>query len=451
MWLGRAIQGALLGRVNGQSRLKISSGLASERTVTDVACTMCGCVCDDLELKIADERVVAFTPGCSLAESWLLGQNASPAESPQIAGRSAPFEVAVEHAAGILSAAKSPLIYGLSRSSTPGQRAAVRLADQLRAYIDTTASTCHAPSIMALQTVGESTCSLGEIRNRSDLVIYWGSNPLKSHPRHIERYVDAPGMFVPAGRSGRHVVVVDSERTPTAEIADTFIAVEPGEDFDLIWAMRACLMGLPLPDLIAGIPRTTIVELVDRLKSCQYGAVFFGLGLTKHSAPHANVEALLRLVTDLNAHTRFVARRMRVPGDVAGADTVLCWQTGFPFSVSFSRGYPRYNPGEYTANCLLERREVDAIVLVGSEGVEKLSTLAQQHLSRIPTIVLDYPSQESLVDATVRFTTAIYGIHRQGTAYRMDEVPIPLRQLIDSPLKADHEVLDAIMRRTLVT
>jgi formylmethanofuran dehydrogenase subunit B len=362
-------------------------------------------------------------------------------------GAPSTFEVAVEQAAQILATAKSPLIYGLSRSSTPGQRAAVRLADSIGAFIDTTASTCHAPSIMALQSIGESTCSLGEIRNRSDLVIYWGSNPLKSHPRHMERYVDSPGMFVPEGRDGREVVVVDVEPTATAEQADTFIQVEAGGDFELLWSLRACLLGLPLPERVAGISRQVIVDLSKRLRSCQYGAVFFGLGLTKHGIAHANVEALLQLVTDLNAHTRFVARRMRIPGDVAGADTVLCWQTGFPFSVSFSRGYPRYNPGEYTANVLLERNEIDAVLLVGSEGVEKLSKRAQAHLSEVPTIVLDYPTEETAVAANVQFTTAIYGIHRPGTAYRMDEVPISLTKLLDSPLLADHEVLEAIRAR----
>ena len=66
---------------------------------------------------------------------------------------------------------------------------------------------------MAVQAVGESTATLGEIKNRSDLVVYWGSDPLVSHPRHLERFVDAPGMFVPAGRRDRHLVVVDVTET----------------------------------------------------------------------------------------------------------------------------------------------------------------------------------------------------------------------------------------------
>lgn len=420
-------------------------------TLENVACTMCGCVCDDLKLSLVDGRITDLSPGCALAESWLPGQSCG---SPlaKIEGKTASLEQAVERASELLLSASSPLIYGLSSSSTPGQRSAVALADLVGGCIDTTASTCHAPSIVALQGVGESTCSLGEIRNRSDLVIYWGSNPLKSHPRHIERFVEARGLDVPDGRAGRHVVVVDVKRSESAEQADTFIQVEPGKDFEVLWALRGLLSGLPVDrSVVGGVEHSVLVELADRMKSCRYGAVFFGLGLTRHGIPHLNVEALLRLVTDLNRHTRFVVRRMRIPGDVAGADSVLCWQTGYPFSVSLNRTYPRYNPGEFTANGLLERGEVDAAVLVGTEGVGKLSDTARVRLREIPSVVLEHSGVESSLAGTVNFRTAVYGVHRSGTAYRMDETPIPLRKVLDSDLPADHEVLDEIINRIVET
>jgi formylmethanofuran dehydrogenase subunit B len=44
----------------------------------------------------------------------------------------------------------------------------------------------------------------------------------------------------------------------------------------------------------------------------------------------------------------------------------------------------------------------------------------------------------------VQFTTAIYGVHAPGTAYRMDEVPIPLRKVLDTHYPTDAEVLGAI-------
>ncbi len=410
--------------------------------IHDVACTVCGCVCDDLTLHVTGGRINVAERACSLSEPWLLEQTDASVVSTQVEGKKVALEVAVRSAAEILRESRAPLVYGLSSSSTPGQRAACRLADQLGATIDTT---CHAPSVMALQAVGESTSTLGEVRHRSDVVVYWGSNPMKSHPRHVERYVDAPGMFVPGGRRDRHVVVVDVERTATAEIADRFVQVEPGSDFEVLWALRAAVQGVELHEnSIGGVPRADLLAFAERLKTAQYGALFFGLGLTRHGVPKANVEALLRLTTDLNAHTRCTAHRMRTAGDMAGADSVLCWQTGFPFSVSFSRGYPRYNPGEYTANTLLESGEVDAAILVGSEGVGKLSRAAQAQLKSIPVVVLDSPGAKTCWTPAVHFTTAVYGIHRPGTAYRMDEVPIPLRKVLDSSLPSDEEVLAAI-------
>ena len=203
--------------------------------------------------------------------------------------------------------------------------------------------------------------------------------------------------------------------------------------------------------VVGGVNYSVLVDLADRMKSCRYGAVFFGLGLTAHGIPHLNVEALLRLGTDLNRFTRFVVRRMRIAGDVAGADSVLCWQTGYPFSVSLNRTYPRYNPGEFTANDMLERNEVDVVVMVGTEGIEKLSDTARARLSEIPLIVLEHSGVESSLAGTINFRTAVYGVHRSGTAYRMDETPIPLRKVLDSNLPADHEVLNKIINRIVKT
>ena len=123
---------------------------------------------------------------------------------------------------------------------------------------------------------------------------------------------------------------------------------------------------------------------------------------------------------------------------------VLAWQTGYPFAVNLARGYPRYNPGEYSAQDVLERREVDACVLVGSHGIQRLSAAARSYLQEIPTIVLDSPVADALIRPTVRFTTAIYGIHAAGTAYRMDEVPLPLKAFLPSVFPTDADVLTKI-------
>lgn len=422
----------------------------------DAVCTVCGCVCDDLRLHVENGKLARVEKACSLAEPWfdrLIELDAHPAHRPpeaKIQGRSAALNEALKFAGEILDGSSAPLIYGLARSSTPGQRAAVELAEHLGAVIDTTASVCHGPSIMAIQQAGESTSSLGEIRQRADLVLFWGANPVKSHPRHFERYsVEPRSIFLPRGRSDRTVVVIDHQRTETAEEADEFLTIPKGKDFELIGALRSVLKGNRLPaDVSCGISAERIERLAERLTACRYGVVFFGLGIAQQPLGHLTVDVLLRLVAELNDHTRFTARRLRIPGDVSGADSVLCWQTGYPFAVNLNRDFPRYNPGEYSAADLLARRDVDACLIVGSESIEDFPDSARENLAKIPTIVLDYPHVTCDFVPTVEFTTAVYGVHARGTTYRMDEVPLPQRQILPSPYRTDEEILKALRQRT---
>ena len=415
-----------------------------------VTCPGCGCVCDDLTVEVQGDQLLSVTPHCELANQWYRGlSNPQRRTTATINGTSVPISQALEAAAKLLNAATSPVIYGLSHSSTAGQRAAAALADHIGSCIDTTASRCHAPAIVALQTVGESTSSLGEVRHRCDFVMFWGVDPVVTHPRHLERYsLDPTGMFVPGGRKDRHLVVVDVEQTATAERADTFLQVEPGRDFEVIQALRLLIAGRTPQGTNWGANPQVLRELAERMKTCRSGTVFFGLGLTRGDTAHRSVENLLRLTTELQTHTRFYARRMRLAGDVAGADSVLTWQTGFPFAVSLGCGWPRYNPGEFSANDLLEREEVDACLLVGGETVQTLSDRARHYLDRIPTIVLASQNEQRPFVGSVNFTTAVYGVHRSGTAYRMDEVPLPLPQLMDSELPSDCEILESLTERT---
>ena len=58
---------------------------------------------------------------------------------------------------------------------------------------------------------------------------------------------------------------------------------------------------------------------------------------------------------------------MRGHGNVTGADVVLRWTTGYPFGINLSRGYPRFNPGEFSTVDLLVRGDNDAALILGAD------------------------------------------------------------------------------------
>ncbi|MGH8512371.1 MAG: formylmethanofuran dehydrogenase subunit B [Gammaproteobacteria bacterium] len=423
------------------------------RTVEHATCTFCGCVCDDMDLTVDVDakRITKAKNACTLGRAWFAEHTIEDRPFALIDGKAATTEEAIEAAAQILVAARLPIIYGLSDTTCEAQRQAVAICDLMHGNIDTTTSVCHGPSGIAFQGVGESTATLGEIKNRADLVIYWGGNPAESHPRHFTRYAVTPkGRYIPNGRKDRYVVLVDVRRTPSAPVADLFIQIKPGHDFELLWALRAFVKGRKVDPNLAertGVSLATMEDLTQRMKSCRYGVLFFGMGLTMTRGRHFNSGALLALATDLNEFTHFVAKPVRGHGNVTGADNVVSWQTGYPFGVNFSRGYPRFNPGEYTTVDLLARGDADAAMIIASDPASNFPRPAIEHMKRIPVIALDTKPTDTTQLAKVAFTTSTYGINTSGTVYRMDDVPITLRPAFESPYPSDEEVLIAIKNR----
>ncbi|MBT5375097.1 MAG: formylmethanofuran dehydrogenase subunit B, partial [Rhodospirillaceae bacterium] len=124
------------------------------------------------------------------------------------------------------------------------------------------------------------------------------------------------------------------------------------------------------------------------------------------------------------------------------------WQTGYPFGVNFSRGYPRFNPGEFTTVDLLAKGEADAAMFIACDPGSNFPQPAIDHMKKIPVIALDPKESYTTKLAKVAFTTATYGINTPGTVYRMDGVALTLRPAFESPYPSDQEILTAIKKRT---
>jgi len=466
--------------------------------VKAVTCPVCGCLCDDIELTLQDGKIVEVKNGCAMSESKFLGYGSHRILKPLLRKDGelveTSFREAIRKAAEILAEANYPLLYGWSSTSCEATRVGLELAEEVGGVIDNTSTICHGPSALSIQDVGIATCTLGQVRHRADLVIYWGSNPWAAHPRHIERYTNfSDGRFeknewkgylskvkasnvrkkiqsvlrkvlpkagenVPSAarkepfpallKEGRKLIVVDVRKTRSAEIADYFIQVEPNKDYELFEAFRALIRDEEIDvDEVSGVPVEYLEEVADVMVNCNFGVIFFGLGLTMSSGKLRNVDAALSLTRDLNMRTKFMIIPMRGHFNVTGADTVFTWQTGFPYAVDFSLSYPRYNPGETTAVDVLLREESDAALVVASDPVSNFPRKAAEHLIKNPLIVIDPHMNATSQMADVVFPSAFVGIEAKGTAYRMDHVPLPLKKVVMPPkgVLPDEEILAKIL------
>ena len=345
--------------------------------MAEATCAGCGCVCDDIEVT-ADGLVRT----CPLGDAWFALGDRPPVA--RVDGREVSLGEAADAAAAILREARAPLVYGLAGTSCEAQRRAVALAEAAGAVIDVGAATG------AVAAIGSSTATFGEIRDRSELVVFWRADPALTHPRLLERLRLDPSAMV----------VVDSQRTATAEAAGAFVEVH--DDFEALWALRG-----------------GEGALVDRLRTARHVAFIHG------ALDELTALALHSLVRDLARDRHAVTLGLR-GGNARGAEDVLAWQTGFAGPVDFARGFPR--------ECAAE--QVDAALVVAAELPGPLE---------VPTVVVD--ARVTATSARVAFATAADGIEVAGTAHRMDGVPIPLRAPRQSDRPSVEDVLAAIEER----
>jgi len=463
-------------------------------------------LCDDIEITVKDGKVISVKNGCALSNAKFLGYaQEHRVLKPLIRMNGKLVETSLEEAvhksAEILANANYPMLYGWSSTSCEAQRVGVELAEEIGGVLDNTSTVCHGPSILAIQEVGIPTCTLGQIRHRADLVIYWGCDPWSAHPRHMERYTSfTEGRFAKSewkaymqklkasasqkklesarrrgfvkyqphvhtqscveseapqtlSKEGRKLVVIDVRKTMTAKMADYFVQVEPNKDYELMQALRALVRDQELDvDIVAGVPVEYLEEVADALVNCKFGVIFFGMGLTQSAGKFRNVEVAIQLVRDLNARTKFAIMPMRGHFNVAGANIVLAWQSGYPYAVDFSQGYPRYNPGETSVVDILLRKESDAALVVASDPVATFPRETVEHLVKNPLIVIDPHMNATSLLADVVFPSAFVGIEVGGTAYRMDRVPLPLKKIVESPegILGDEEILKKVLEEVRI-
>ncbi|MCW4025460.1 MAG: formylmethanofuran dehydrogenase subunit B [Candidatus Bathyarchaeota archaeon] len=469
--------------------------------VKSVVCPICGCLCDDLEVTVKNNEIVKMKNGCAVCEAKMVhGYKEERIMEPHIRkdGKLVPVSLdeAVHKAAQILTDAKYPLLFGWECCTGEVQGIGVEMAEELGCALDNVCSICHGPSMMGVQEAGIPGCTLGQVRHRADLIIYWGSNPWASHPRHVERYTAFPeGRFersewnsymeklkggtsrkkveaasrrliaqhrppIPPNvctvnappqsiqKEGRKLIVFDPIKTMTAEAADYFVQVQPNKDYEIFQALRCLINDQELDvDKVGGVPVEYLKDVADAMVNCNFGAIFFGLGLTASAGRFRNIEVAVKLTRDLNKKTKFVIMPMRGHFNITGANVAFTWRTGYPYAMDFSQGYPQYNPGEFSTIDLLKNGDNDATLVIGSDPGAHFPKPSLKKMMEHPLIVInpDWNCTSRLGD--VVFPTQWCGIEYEGTAYRMDHVPIMVKKVVDPPqgVPNDEEILQKIL------
>jgi len=411
-----------------------------DEEVRNCSCSYCGNNCDDITYLLKDKKIVGVRHACRIGASKIINDQDQRLLSPLIRNEEGILEettwdIALDMTAQLLYKSDRPVFYGWGETSVEAIKKGIKIAEKTGAVMDNQSTICHGSSIQAFQNVGHPVMTLGEVKNRADVIVYVGTNPMDDHPRHLSRYTTFPeGFFRKNGRKDRTIITIDPKYTNTAKVSDEWIQFNMNEDYLLFDALRMLLKGESLDDdEIAGVPISQLENLIKIMKNAEYGALFFGLGVSQTLGKQKNVDMLIQLVEDLNRYSKWSMLPMRGFFNVSGFNIALTSETGYPYGVDFSRGYPRFMVGETTTIDLLNRREPDFFMAISADPGVQFPGYTIKHLVDIPTIQIDthWGPYTELSDIVLPSTRV--GVETEGTAYRMDSIPLFMKKVIDKP------------------
>lgn len=417
----------------------MSEESGSDRTL----CAGCGCLCEDVELRMQVDTLVPHTD-CEPGADWFRAriravESARSGPDAWIEGREASLEEALDRAAELLSAARHPVLFGLDDLEGDGARAAIELADRRRATVDGAATRGHLGSILAMQAAGGVSATLGEVRERADRLVLWFCRPDRSHPRYLERFYAGRTHD---GRERRRIAV-----GPEAGSAGADVAVEvPAEGrLPLLWLLRLLLADGEAPEGRAHPLAPAARRVLEAVEDAGYGVWLYDADPPPGRSDAVHSRGLVQLLVALNGRGPWAAGPLRRGGNPVGAELALAGAAGYPVAVSYRSGVPRYLGGSFEGRRTLGSGAADLAIALGPAR----ASLPEGR--SVPVVWLDDGTAgepEPGAPPAVRIRTVPAGTRAGDVLYRMDGLPVrsPGLPLLEPP---DRPPAGALLRELL--
>lgn len=424
----------------------------------NIICPVCGGSCDDVQVELLDGKINVQN-ACKMGNAKfqeIVSSHRLKTPTIRKDGKvtKVSWEEALDRAAEILVNARKPLFFLGSETSCEAQEVGLHITEYLGGIADSNATICHGPTVMGIQEAGNVGSTAGQAKNRADVIVYWGVNALESMPRHMSRYGVFPrGYWAKRGRFDRTIIAVDPRKTPTTAAADIHIQLNPSSDYELISAMFTILNGKephPSVEKITGISIETMKQTVEMMKEANYVNFYVGLGVASSYGKHRNIEIALNMIKELNNYTKCNLGALRGHCNVAGFNQLASYLYGYPFGIDFTKGYPRYNPGETTLVDLLREKDVDAAFVMSADPINHIPADSAKYLANIPMVCLDIAPCPTATAAEVVLPGVIDAMECDGTFYRLDNVPVYFEPFTTSPFpetKSNEETLKMLFEK----
>ena len=402
----------------------------------NIVCPFCSLHCDDISVDVKDNKLLVkndLLPSCK-ARFEKHNRKIFDDQSCKIKGKEANVKKTFDYCKKLINKSNETLILNAS-SDVNICREILSSASKINGIVDHINSSTFLKNIGLYQRRGYMTTTLTEIKNKSDIIILFSNNILRTYPRLMEIVLAPKNSFSINPKNKRIFVIGDKENNikgcTLKDSRITFI------DFN----------NKNIPSLIKSIAnKKNETQLSDKgfdillknISKSKYLSMLWSTSeLIKYNECDQIIHTISEYIVSLNEISRAACLSMSGnDGDISSVQATA-WISGYPTRVKFTGSYFEFDRDAYNSEKLIESSNVDLVIYINTISNKKL-TLNKKHKN----IIIGQPATKYNIEPDAFIPCGVPGIDYKGHIFRTDNVvSLPLSEIKISKHQSAQEIL----------
>ena len=402
----------------------------------NIVCPFCSLHCDDISVDVKDNKLLVkndLLPSCK-AKFEKYNRKIFNDQSCKIKGKEASIKKTFDYCKKLINKSNETLILNAS-SDVNICREILSSASKINGIVDHINSSTFLKNIGLYQRRGYMTTTLTEIKNKSDIIILFSNNILRSYPRLMEIVLAPKNSFSINPKNKRIFIIGDKENNMKGCTSNdsriTLIDFNNKNIPLLIKSIANKKNETPLSNKYFDM-------LLKNISKSKYLSMLWSTSeLIKYNECDQIIHTISEYIVSLNETSRAACLSMAGnDGDISSVQATA-WISGYPTRVKFTGSYFEFDRDAYNSEKLIESSNIDLVIYINTISNKKL-ILNKNHKN----IIIGQPTTKYNIEPDAFIPCGVPGIDYKGHIFRTDNVvSLPLSEIKISKHQSAQEIL----------
>ena len=410
--------------------------------IKEITCPFCSLLCDDINVIHDDKKYNVHNlknKECS-KKIEAFNINKKSILLPKIGNKISTFKDAINKSKLLIKAGNEIGILNLG-ADVASVRSAINLTSQINANFDHINSKYFFGNMNIVQRTGYIATTLMEVKNRSDVILIFGTKIFGKVPRLTEKIL-FPKSSLYIKKSKKKIFLVgqfpekDIKKIKNnSQVTNINIKIEQIPEFISLINSKDGINNLNLSDNILNKVRLSLN------KSKYATAIWSSSDFFKSQVSDIIISSITKFICDLNNRTRAVC--LPISGNLGDSTSiqVSTWLTGFPVRFKGVNGIFKHDREAYDVTNLILNNQIDTAIYINTLSLEKI-----QLNKKIKNIVIGHPRTTCSLTPDVFIPVGVPGVDASGIMFRTDNVvTLPLSPFRQLNIPSSQQVLDKMV------